>query len=130
MWRAYAIAPAVPPVAFIAIVFVAGGTLPANAVGIGFLACYLVAGLIGMPIAFSLRRRNLLNAWTIHGAAFTWGMLWSISCTVAAIYTTVAIGGSVQSLTLTIAWFIAFLVPPIVFAGTAFWLLLKNPKLV
>jgi len=130
IWRAYAIAPAVTPIALLAIVFAAGGTLPANVVGIGFLACYFVAGLIGMPIAYRLRRRNLLNARAIHGAVFLCGILWSLFCTVVAIYTTVAIGGSVQSLTLTTAWFVAFFVPPVLLAGTAFRLLLKDPKLI
>jgi F0F1-type ATP synthase assembly protein I len=95
----------------------------------GFFACYLVAGLIGMPIAFLLRRNNLLNVWTIHGAALAWGMLWSFVCTVAAIYVVAAIGGDIQSLPLTVGWFIVLMVPPVVLAGTAFWLLIKKPKL-
>ena len=51
MWRAYAIAPSVTPVTFIAVVSFGGVTLPANVIAMGFFACYLVAGLIGMPIA-------------------------------------------------------------------------------
>jgi hypothetical protein len=115
---------------FMAIVSLLGVTLPANAIAVGSFACYLVAGLIGMPIAFSLRRMNSLNAWTIHGAALTWGILWSLFCTVAAIYVVVAIDGSIESLPLTIGWFLALMVPPVVLAGTAFWLLIKNPKLI
>lgn len=130
MWRAYAMAPAVTPVTFIAIVSLGGVTLPAPVIAMGFLACYLVAGLIGMPIAFSLRRRNSLNARTIHGAALTWGMLWSLCCAVVAIYVVAAIGGTIESLPLTAVWFIALMAPPVVLAGTAFWLLLKNPKLI
>ena len=130
MWRAYAIAPAVTPIAFLAIVSVGGVTMPANFIASAFLVCYLVAGLLGMPIAFWLRRRKSLSAWTIHGAALAWGVLWSLFCTVSAVYVVVAIGGSIDSLPLTTAWFFALMVPPVVLAGTAFWLLLKNPKLI
>ena len=130
MWRAYAIAPAVTPLTFITIVSIGDVTLPANVIAMGFLTCYLVAGLIGMPIAFSLRRRNSLNAFTIHSAALAWGMMWALFCTFVAIYVVATIGGSIQSLPLTTAWFSALMVPPVVLAGTAFWLLVKNPKLI
>lgn len=129
MWRAYAIAPAVTPVAFIWLISLVGVTLPANVIAIGFFACYLVAGAIGMPIAFLLRRNNSLNAWTIHGAALAWGTLWSLFCTMAAIYVVAAIGGDIQSLPLLAGLFLALMVPPVVLAGTAFWVLIKNPKL-
>lgn len=128
MWRAYAIAPAVTPVTFIAVVSFGGVTLPANVIAMGFFVCYLVAGVIGMPIAYLLRRKNSLNVWTIHGAALTWGMLWSLVCTVAAIYVVAAIGGDIQSLPLTLGWFIVLMVPPVILAGTAFWLLIKKQK--
>ena len=130
MWRAYAIAPAVTPLSFIALVFVGGVMLPANVIATGFLACYLVAGLIGMPIAFVLRRKNSLNALTIHSAALAWGLIWALFCTFVAVYVIAAIGGSIQSLPLTTVWFSALMVPPVVLAGTAFWLLVKNPKLI
>lgn len=130
MWRAYTIAPSVTPMTFMAIVPLVGVTLPANAIALGFFVCYLVAGLIGMPIAFSLRRMNSLNAWTIHGAALTWGLLWSLFCSVVTIYVVLAIDGSIESLPLTIGWFLALMVPPVVLAGTAFWLLVRNPKLI
>jgi hypothetical protein len=129
MWRAYAIAPAVTPVTFIAVMSLVGVTLPANVIAFGFFACYLVAGLIGMPIAFLLRCRNALNGWTIHGAALAWGILWSLFCSVAAVYVAIAIGADIQSLPMTVGWFLLLMVPPVVLAGTAFWLLIKNPKL-
>ena len=78
MWRAYALAPAVTPLTFLAILAIGGGSLPANVIALGFAACYLVAALIGMPIAFWLRRRGSLNALTIHGAALTWGLIWGV----------------------------------------------------
>ena len=130
MWRAYAIAPAVTPLTFIAIVSIFGGTLQVSQIAIAFLACYLVAGLIGMPIAFALRRSHSLNAWTIHVAALAWGILWSLFCTSVLIYVAVAIGASVESLPLTAAFVAAIMVPPVVLAGTAFWLLINNKKLV
>jgi hypothetical protein len=129
MWRAYTIAPAVTPVTFIAIVFVAGVAIPLTIVAVGFLVCYLVAGLIGMPIAFALRRRNALNAWTIHASALLWGILWSILCLIVAIYIVVAIGGSIHSLPLTAVYVFALMIPPVVLSGSAFWLLLKNPSI-
>ena len=130
MWRAYALAPAVTPLTFLAILAIGGGSLPANVIALGFAACYLVAALIGMPIAFWLRRRGSLNALAIHGAALTWGLIWAFFCTFAAVYVVAAIGGSIHSLPLTIVWFSAFMIPPVVLAGTAFWLLLKNPNLI
>lgn len=114
---------------FLGLVSLAGVTLSANIIVLAFCACYLVAGFIGMPIAFLLRRNNSLNAWTIHGAALTWGILWSLLCTVVATYVAVVIGADIQSLPLTIGWFMALMVPPVVLAGTAFWLLLKRPKM-
>ncbi len=130
LWRAYAIAPAVTPLTFIAIASIGGVTLPGNVIALGFITCYVVAGLIGMPIAFSLRRKNSLNALTIHGAALAWGVIWAIFCTFAAIYVVAAIGGTIESLPMTSVWFSALMVPPVILAGTAFWLLVKNPKLI
>lgn len=116
-------------VTFLGLVSLAGVTLSANIIVLAFGACYLIAGFIGMPIAFLLRRHNSLSAWTIHGAALTWGILWSLFCTVVATYVAVAIGADIQSLPLTTGWFMAPMVPPVVLAGTAFWLLLKRPKI-
>ncbi len=128
MWRAYAVAPAVTPIAFVALLAPLGIVLPLIAFLGAVVICYFVAGLLGMPIAFLLRRGNALNALTIHGAALLWGVVWSTFCTVVAIYAVVAIGGSVHSLPLTAAYSFAVMVPPVVLSGTAFWLLLKNPK--
>jgi len=128
MWRAYAIAPASTPVAFVAIVSLLGVTLPAIVIAMGFFACYFVAGVIGMPIAFLLRRKGSLNAWTIHGAALAWGVLWSLFCTVAVVYVATAIDASIQSLPLTIGGIAVLMVPPVVLAGTVFWLLLRSSE--
>ncbi|WP_442511142.1 hypothetical protein SH528x_002809 [Novipirellula sp. SH528] len=130
MWRAYAIAPAVTPIVFVTILSIAGAAFSLPFIAAAFLVCYLVAGLVGMPIAFFLRRRNELNARTIHGAALLWGMLWSLFCEVVAISVVGAIGGSIASLPMTTAYIFALMVPPVTLSGTAFWILLKNPKLV
>ena len=130
MWRAYAVAPAVTPSVFMALLSVMGVQLPVNVVAAAFLVCYAVAGLIGMPIAFILRRRNALNAYTIHGAALLWGVVWSTACAFVAIYVAVAIEATIESVPLLAVWLYGFMVPPVVLAGTAFWILLRNPRLV
>lgn len=130
MWRAYLFAPAVTPLSFIVITQAFGISLPAAAVVGGFIASYLVAGVLGMPIAFVLRRVGQLNALTIHGAAFAWGVLWSMFCMVAGVYTIVAIDGSISSLPLFVATILGLMVPPVVLAGTAFWGLLKRPQMI
>ena len=130
MWRAYAYAPAVTPLVFSALLFPAGVVLPIHVIAGGFLTCYLVAGLLGMPIAFCLRRKNALNGFTIQGAAFLWGLFCSILSTYVLVYITVAIGGSIQSLPFLFFMLSALIVTPVVLAGTAFWMLLRNPQLV
>jgi len=125
MWRAYAFAPAVTPIAFIAALAVMGVVLPVPAIIAVILICYFVAGLIGMPIAFAPRRMNALNAYTIHGAAFCWGVLLSFACAATMISVAAAIGGTWDTVPL-VALYIALIVPPVVLSGTAFWLLLRR----
>lgn len=107
-----------------------GISLPSVAIVIGFCASYLVAGSIGMPIAFFLRRFGHLNFWTIHGAALAWGVLWSFLCMIAVVYTVIAIDGSISSLPLMVAWNFGLMIPPVVLAGTAFWGLLKRQQVL
>ena len=125
MWRAYALAPAVTPIAFIAVLAVVGIVLPVPAIAAVILICYVVAGLIGMPIAFALRCMNALNAYTIHGAAFCWGVLSSFACAATMISVAAAIGGTWDTVPL-VALNIALIAPPVVLSGTAFWLLLRR----
>lgn len=125
MWRAYAFAPAVTPIAFVVLLAVVGVVLPVAAIAAVILICYLVAGLIGMPIAFVLRRLNALTAYTIHAAAFCWGALSSVACTAAMISVAAAIGGTWHEGQL-IALHFSVIVPPVVLSGTAFWLLLRR----
>lgn len=126
MWRAYAFAPAVTPLAFVALLAVVGIVLPVLVVTAGTVVCYLVAGLIGMPIAFFLRRRNGLNGYTIHGAAFCWGVLSSTISALGSICVAAAIGGTWDAVPLVVAYFSAAIVPPVALSGTAFWLLLRE----
>jgi hypothetical protein len=132
LWRAYLFAPAVAPLSFVALVLLVGTIaarigietneasfvmLPMLALTIGVVSSYLVAGVIGMPIAFYLRRTNALNGYSIHGAAFCWAILFSIICGVAVI------GGNWNELPLVACYIGAGVVPPVLLAGTAFWLL-------
>ncbi|GAA4453104.1 hypothetical protein [Novipirellula rosea] len=130
MWRAYAFAPLVTPLSFIAFVAIVGIVIPIGALAVIAAICYLVAGLIGMPIAFHLRRRNALNARTIHGAAFCWGLLTSIICSFASISVAAAISGTWESVPLIIVYSSAAIILPVVLAGTAFWLLLRRTPAV
>ena len=71
MWKAYLWSPSVAPIAFVALVLLIGIfgevfgievnpasmlILPVIALTFGVVSCYVVAGMIGMPIAFYLRR--------------------------------------------------------------------------
>ncbi len=126
MWRAYAFAPAAAPLSFVALLSVVGVVLPVAAIAAVTVVCYSVAGLIGMPIAFFLRSRHALNGYTIHGAAFCWGLLSSVVCAAASISVAAAIGGTWDSVPLVVAAFAAIIVPPVVLSGTGFWLLLRK----
>ncbi len=135
LWRAYFWAPAVAPLAFVALLFLVGIVaawigveineasfimLPILALTIGVVSCYLVAGVIGMPIAFYLRRANALNGYSIHGAALCWAILFSAICAVAMV------GGNWNELPLALCYFGAGVVPPVLLSGTAFWLLVRR----
>jgi hypothetical protein len=134
MWRAYFYAPIVAPLAFVTIVFIAGYlsvllggdvneasmiVLPGIALTVGVVSCYLVAGFIGMPIAFFLRRIDSLNAFTIHTAAFGWALFFTTIC---AIY---MVSGTWTDLPLAICYVGAGVIPSVVLSGTAFWLLVR-----
>lgn len=134
MWRAYFYAPIVAPLAFVAIVLAAGYlsvvlgsdvneasmiVLPGIALTVGVVSCYLVAGFIGMPIAFFLRRIDSLNAFSIHAAAFGWALFFTTLC---AIY---LISGKWNELPLAMCYVGAGVIPSVVLSGTAFWLLLR-----
>ncbi len=89
LWIAYAFSPAIAPIAFVVLLFLLGAictalnfevnpasflVLPVLALTVGMVTCYLVAGAIGMPIAFYFHRRQSLTGYTIHGAALCWSI--------------------------------------------------------
>jgi hypothetical protein len=94
--------------------------LPVVALTIGVVICYVVAGVIGMPIAFYLRRRNALNGYSIHGAALCWAILFSAICAIFMV------GGNWNELPLARSYVGAGVVPPVLLSGTAFWLLVRR----
>ncbi len=135
MWRAYLWSPSAAPIAFVAIVFLAGVVsellgievnpasmlvLPAVALTVGMVSCYLVAGVIGMPIAFYLRHINALNVYSIHGAALCWAVLFTVGCALAMF------GGNWSELPVLLGYFGIGVIPPVLLSGTAFWLLLRR----
>ncbi|MFO1042986.1 MAG: hypothetical protein U0941_14445 [Planctomycetaceae bacterium] len=126
MWRAYTFAPSATPLTFAVLTQAFGVPLSAGWIMAAFVASYVVAGVIGMPIAFFLRHIDQLNAWTIHAAAFAWGVLWLLFCLVVSAYVVLAIGGSIQSFPMLVALTFCLMVPPVVLSGTVFWWLLKT----
>ncbi|MFN4907281.1 MAG: hypothetical protein ACOVQH_10130 [Burkholderiaceae bacterium] len=135
MWKAYFWSPSVAPFAFVVLVLLIGIVsevfglevnpasmlvLPFMALTVGLVSCYFVAGIIGMPIAFYLRRVNALNFYSIHGAAFCWAVLFSIGCAV------VMVGDNWGDLPLALGYLSFGVIPPVLLSGTVFWLLLKH----
>ncbi|MFN9985910.1 MAG: hypothetical protein ACK52S_10195 [Pirellula sp.] len=134
LWRAYFFAPAVAPLAFVAMVFLVAFAseifgadvnpasiliLPVLALTIGVLSCYFVAGVLGMPIAFYLRRRNSLNGYSIHLAAFCWALLFTTFCALLFV------GFKWDGLPMAVCYVGLGVIPPVVLSGTAFWLLVR-----
>jgi hypothetical protein len=142
MWLAYAIAPAVAPLSFVGLLFLlyaishATGShfnpasilvLPMIALTVGMLASYAVAGLIGMPIAFALRRWKALNFVSIHAAALGW------ACLFAGMSRFLVGGDGVPQGDGLLWFFYAFAgtAPSTLLSATAFWLIVRlhNPPL-
>ena len=141
LWRAYLYAPGVAPIAFVSmmviIIFIAGIfkidvnpasflILPVLALTVGVVVCYVVAGAIGMPIAFYLRNRGQLNGYTIHGAALVWAIVF---CGTISL---LPIREAPQQAQLMFGYLMAFgylmcgIAPPVLLSGTAFWLLIRK----
>ncbi len=138
LWIAYAFSPAVAPIASVIILFLLGGiftafgvevnpasflVLPVLALTVGMLVCYLVALIIGMPIAFYLRKRNALSGYTIHGAAFCCVVLFS---TVVSTPMAIAEGAHWYHVPLAILMLIGVVSPPVLLSATCFWLLVRK----
>lgn len=138
LWKAYALAPAVAPISFVAILFMIGAicyafdvkinpasflVLPLVAMTAGTIVCYLVAGCIGMPIAFHLRKRGRLNGYTIHAAAFGWSLFVSLAIGVpAAVFS----GAPWYQVPLAPLLLLAAVAPPVLLSGTSFWWLVRK----
>jgi hypothetical protein len=100
--------------------------LPVLALTVGLVACYVVAGTIGMPIAFFLRNRGQLNGYTIHAAALACSILF---CGAIAL---LSIGEAPQQAQVFMGYLLGFgylmcgVAPPVLLSGTAFWLLVRK----
>jgi len=145
LWWAYAIAPAVAPVIFAVIVFVVGliwhmvnpdvtGTpvgivlLPIISLTVGVVASYFVAGVIGMPIAFFLRKREILNGYTIHFAALLWTFLF-VGLVSGALYAMAPPTRPRLADFLSSSLIFALLIAPsILLSATTFWWIVCRDK--
>jgi hypothetical protein len=150
LWIAYGIAPLVAPLVSAVTVFVVGmvylanhpedtGTpigviaFPVVLLVVGVPASYVVAGLIGMPIAFALRKRNSLNGYTVHGAALLWAALLGSGLAITGVFIAWlqfnALPNFIDFLGRALAMFLA-LAPFILLSATTFWLIgVRQPKL-
>ena len=135
LWLAYAFAPAVAPITFVVTLFLLGAiatvfnievnpasflVLPVLALTVGIVVCYVVAGAIGMPIAFYLRKRNALTGYTIHGAALCSAVFFSV---VAGIPMSLANG---DRLYVGIFILACFTIPFVLLSATCFWLIVRR----
>ena len=135
LWRAYLIAPCVAPLAFVlllVILLVVSGPLnidvnpasvlilPVLALTVGVVVCYVVAGAIGMPIAFYLRNRGILNGYTIHGAALGWSIVFCGSIALLSIR------NAPQQVPIVFAYLLCGVAPPVLLSASTFWLLVRK----
>ncbi len=138
LWRAYLFAPGVAPIAFVlmmvVIIFIAGIfeidvnpasflILPVLALTVGVIVCYVVAGAIGMPIAFFLRNRGQLNGYTIHGAALAWAIVFCGAISLLSIREAPWQAQLVLGYLVAFGYLMCGVAPPVLLSGTAFWLL-------
>ena len=138
LWIAYAFSPAVAPISFVLILFLLGAiftafdvevnpasflVLPVVALTAGMVICYLVAGCIGMPIAFYLRKRNSLTGYTIHGAALCWAIFTSV---VIATPMSFAQGAKWYHIPSAILIPVCVIAPPVLLSATSFWQLVRR----
>lgn len=142
LWCAYLIAPAVAPLLFAIAFFVSGVTwlqppadstgtpigiilIPILALTVGMVVSYFVAAALGMPVAFHLRKRQALNFYTIHGAAFVWTLI-----LVGGLATLLYLFGSpqprVSELIISALVGVGILSPFILLSATTFWWMIKR----
>lgn len=138
LWWAYAFAPAVAPILFAVVVFVGGsaylamhpedtGTpigvvvIPMISLTVGVMCSYFVAGVIGMPIAFFLRKRDSLNGYTIHGAALIWSMVLAVLLSIGIYASTTPPRPAAVEFILPSLGLFVMLAPGILLSATTFW---------
>jgi hypothetical protein len=137
LWWAYAIAPVVAPVLFAVFFFVLGmaalaanpndpGTpaavvaVPALSLTVGVVVSYFAAGVIGMPTVLLLEKRQMLNAYTIHGAALATSLVFiSLSLGLLYVFTLPRIPIA-QCVAVGTALFV-FTAPFVLASATTFW---------
>ena len=132
LWKAYLIAPLVPPVVFTVALLLVGAiaastgsdinaasflVLPALSLTLGVVVCYLLAAFIGMPIAFCLHHWGRLNGYTIHGLALCFGCL--VSGMFISNFAMKPFTSSDCKLLLGLT-IVVLVVPPVFLSGTAF----------
>jgi hypothetical protein len=142
LWIAYGIAPLVAPLISAVTVFVTGMVYLANhpedtgtPIGVilvpialliaGVPASYAVAGLVGMPIAFWLRKRNRLNGYTVHGVALLLAAMLALVIAIgnALSARSEAIAFGLLDFLQTMLAVFAAISPFILLSATAFWLI-------
>lgn len=142
LWLSYGIAPLVAPLLAAITVFVVGFSyqaahpedidlnpmsvfaVPIVLLLLGVPASYGVAGLIGMPIAFWLRRRGRLNGFTVHAAALLWAAVLGAALTVVGVFVPEGDGSHSYLAILGVGLgAFAMLAPFILLSATTFWLI-------
>jgi hypothetical protein len=144
LWMAYGIAPFVAPMLAAIAIFATGFFYqsahpedvevnpmslmfaPVFLLTLGIPASYGVAGLIGMPITFWLRRRSILNGYTVHLAALAWAaILGSLMPVLGLPSMAVGANQSPGLLELAASGVVVFLLldPFILLSATTFWLI-------
>lgn len=141
LWRAYLFAPGVAPIAFVLMVVSIFFTadifkidvnpasiliLPVLALTVGVVMCYVVAGAIGMPIAFLLRNRGQLNAYTIHGAALAWAIVFCGAMSFLFSRDAPQQAQPMFGYLIAFVYLMCGVAPPVLLSGTAFWLLVRK----
>jgi hypothetical protein len=138
MWMGFAVAPVVGPIAFVlwlAIVFLFSTALNISvntasvavmtgiAVTVGIPASYAVAGLFGMPLAFFLRNRGRLNAFTIHSSALCISGIVAVCCQFLIVLEDVSLTARIIAL----IYVFLLTVVPILLSAMTFWLIVRCP---
>ena len=141
LWLGYSIAPLIAPILAASGIFFGGlffhdpedmGTpigivlLPVLLLTVGVFLSYSLALILGMPIAFWLRRKRMLTGYTIHIAAIIVSFGLATSLTLVGMF----VDGHVSLSEFCVAFSLTFLIisPFILLSTTAFWLIAKRER--